>query len=513
MHDAGPKQPLTHGQTNEEFQESTMTASFDVGSIVAPLPDRYERLRIDGAFLYTADPARPVITDGALLLEGSVIAAVGTRAEVDAIEARLPPVTGRTRRIDATNKMILPGLMNNHWHEGSAFMAFGPVSENPDDSDTTSVGFTDGGDISFISASFNKLATLSWLPPELGYLFALRSYAVMLRSGTTCIADFGSVNRPDELAQAVLATGIRGVVTNYALDGECPANETRFVRTQDTDRLLAATEAMLSRYEKHESGRLRAMPSVLWQPNASDELLTGMARLANRFDTPWGTHLAAFGNESKATLRYFGVRAVERLHGLGVLSDRLISVHTAYAEPDEFEWLLQSGVYLGYSPQKYGLTGEAPVVSSGQILEFLKAGAPVTFSTDGTGGGHMPEVMRMAWLQCNELGGDCSILTPMKTLAATTRVSAQSLRWPETGMLAPGKKADFLTVPIDDWRYDAVRRPLTTFLTMGGSSDIDMVVVDGRVLVENRALTFIDEAGMSRAFIDAVRRLAARLGK
>ena len=491
-----------------------MTLSFDFSSIVAPLPDRYERLRIDSAFLYTADPARPVITDGALLLEGPVIAAVGTRAEVDAIEARLPAASGRTRRIDATNKMILPGLVNNHWHESAALMALGPATEDPDDSDTTAEGMADGGDVCATTALFHRVFNLAGrLPPELAYLFALRSYAVQLRSGTTCVADFGSVNRPDELAQAVLTTGIRGVVTLYALDGECPVNETRFVRTQDTDRLLADTAAMLSRYEDHESGRLRAMPSALWQANASDELLTGMASLANRFDTPWGTHLAAFGNESKATLRYFGVRAVERLHRLGILSKRLISAHTAYADTDEFEWLLQSGVYLGYSPQKYGASGEAPITSSGLILKFLKAGAPVTFSSDGSGSiGHMPEVMRMAWLQCNELGGDRSILTPMKTLARVTHLAARSLGWSsETGMLVPGMKADFFTVPLDDWRYDAVRRPLSTFLIMGGSSDIDMVAVDGRILVENRALTFIDEAAMSRAFIDGVRGLAAHL--
>lgn len=493
-----------------------MAAPSTLDTVVSPLPEPYDRLRIDGAFLYTADPARPVVMDGSLLVEGSTIAAVGTRADVDAFEASLPPATARTRRIDATNSMILPGLVNNHWHECGALMALGATTEDPDDSDTTSGGMADGADISAAAANFGKLLDLAnGLPPELAHLFALRSYAVQLRSGTTCIADFGSVNRTGELAQAVLATGVRGVVTHYAMDGECPENESRFVRTRDTDGMLADTEAMLSRYKGHESGRLRAMPSPLWQITSSDELLVGLAALADRFDTPWGTHLAGFGNESKATQRYFGFRTIERMHRLGVLSDRLISVHTSYADADEFDWLVQSGTHLSYSPQKYGASGEAPIVSTGLILKFLEAGAPVTFSTDGDFRpvGHMPESMRMGWLQCNESGGDRSILTPMKTLAMATRLSARSLGWAsDIGMLAPGMKADFFTVRIDDWRYDAVRRPLDTFLIMGGSSDIDMVAVDGRILVENRALTFIDEAALSRAFVDGVRGLAAHLG-
>ena len=487
-----------------------------VNSMISALPERYDRLRIDGAFLYTADPVKPVISDGSLLVEGDRIVALGTRSDVNAYESGRPSKTGPTRHIDATHSMILPGLVNNHWHESSALMALDTVTQDPDDCDTTSGGMANGVDVAEQSAHFVKLLGLiDALPPELAYLFALRSYAIQLRSGTTCVADFGSTNRSSELARAVLATGIRGLVTHFALDGESPGNGSRFVRKFNTDRTLADIETMLSRYEHHESGRLRAMPTALWQMNASDELLTGVATLADRFDTPWGSHLAWCGNESEATLRYFGVRPIERLYRLGVLSDRLISIHTAYADPDEFDWLVQSGAYLSYSPQKYGASGEAPIISTGLIHKFLKAGAPVTFSSDGDVRpmGHMPEAMRMGWLQCNESGGDRSILTPMKTLSMATRLPAQSLGWAsDIGTLAPGMKADFITVRLDDWRYDAIRRPLDTFLVMGGSSDIDMVVVDGRVLVENRALTFIDESALSHAFINGVGELAAHLG-
>ena len=487
------------------------SSALDFDSVLSPLPERYDRLRIDGAFLYTADPVRPVIANGSLLVEGSTIAAVGTHAEVDGFQARQAPMQGRSRRIDANNRMILPGLVNNHWHETGAAMALSAV-QDPDDSDTTSGPLAEGADIAAAGAQFQALSDLAGgLPPELRFLFALRSYAVQLRSGTTCVADFGSVNQPDDLAQAVLATGIRGVVTLLALDGACSADG--FVRTCDTDRMLADVEGVLSRWQGHESGRLRAMPTALWPITASDELLTGVAGLAERFDTPWGTHLAGFGNESRASQRCFGVRAVERLHRLGVLSDRLISIHTAYADADEFEWLLQSGAHLSYSPQKYGASGEAPILSTGLILKFLKAGAPVTFSSDGDVRlmGHVLEAMRAGWLQCNELGGDRSILTPMKALAMATRQPARSLRWSERiGVLAPGLKADFFTVPIDDWRYDATPRPLDAFLMMGGTSDVDMVAVDGRILVEDRALTFIDEAALSRAFVNAVKGLAAQ---
>jgi cytosine/adenosine deaminase-related metal-dependent hydrolase len=305
--------------------------------------------------------------------------------------------------------------------------------------------------------------------------------------------------------------GIRGTVSVQSIDGECPATEKVFTRTRDTDTLLAATEALLERHKDDPSGRLRAMPTALWQLNASDELLKGTAALAEKYDTPWGSHLAVTAKESEVTRRYFGIRAVERLQRLGVLSPRLISAHTSYADDEEFGWLVKAGVHLTYSPQTYGVTGESSITKTGQILRFMKAHAPVTLSSDGgpLPIGYMPEVMRMGWLACNDAAEDIAAVTPMRALSMGTRLGAESLGWSsEIGSLTAGKKADFVMVPIDDWRYEGVLRPLNSFLTMGGTSDIDTVVVDGRILIEGRSCTFVDERALSAAFLQASRQVA-----
>lgn len=487
-------------------------AQFDLGPILSPLPDPYAQLRLDGAFIYTADPARPVIPNGSLLIRGSTITAVGTRAEVDAIEGSLAPANGRTRRIDAAGKMVLPGFVNNHWHEASAVLVSGTTKLDPDDSDTRALDTTDGANILLTASAFNQLLDVgNALPDDIAYLFAVRSYLIQLRTGTTCAADFGSVNRPELLARALLATGIRGTVSTQAIDGECRANENAFTRTRDTDSILAQTQAVLERYKDDATGRLRAMPTALWQINASDELLQGTAALAEKYGTPWGSHLAASENESDVTRRYFGVRAVERLYRLGVLSPRLISAHTSYADDDEFGWIINAGVQLTYSPQKYGATGETSITRTGQIVRFIKANAPVTLSSDGdpVPVGYMPESMRMGWLACNDCAEDPSVMTPMRALSMSTRLGAESLGWSSAiGSLTAGKKADFVIVPIDDWRYEGVRRPLSSFLIVGGSTDIDTVVVDGRILIEGRSSTFIDEKALSAAFLRASQQVA-----
>ena len=490
--------------------------SFDIDSLIDALPDRYDRLRIDAAYVYTADPVRPVIADGSVLIADDTILAVGTATEIDQIEGELEPAPGRTRRIDASDRMVLPGLINDHWHEAAALRAHAGLTVQPDDSDTSAGLYAHGGDIRAMTVLFNDFAGITTaMPEDVAQLSALESLLAQLRSGTTTVGDFGSINRPDTIASASLQTGVRVMVTGYGVDGVCKPGESSFTPTRDTAEILEQTAGVLERYARHESGLVRAMPSVLSAMSASDELMAGACKLAESFDTPLATHIAAAGTESSVSQEVFGVRAVERWHRLGLLSSRLVSAHTAYADDDEFGWLLDAGVHITHSPQRYGASGETAITATRQVLRLLSAGAPVSLSTDGDplplGG--MPESMRMGWLAYNEAAGDPTVMTPMRALSMATLLGAQALRWDdEIGSLTAGKKADLFTVPIDDFRYTGMRRPLQAFLSSGGSGDIDMVVADGRILVEDKTVTFVDERALSAAFMTASTHFARALG-
>ncbi|HKS47475.1 MAG TPA: hypothetical protein VJT49_20670 [Amycolatopsis sp.] len=101
----------------------------------------------------------------------------------------------------------------------------------------------------------------------------------------------------------------------------------------------------------------------------------------------------------------------------------------------------------------------------------------------------------------------------MRALSMASRAGAEALRWADRiGMLRPSMRADFCTVPIDDRRYVGTNRPLRSFLIMGGSGDIDTVVVDGRILVEDRAATFVDEKALNATFLEAAIGFASAVG-
>jgi hypothetical protein len=89
--------------------------------------------------------------------------------------------------------------------------------------------------------------------------------------------------------------------------------------------------------------------------------------------------------------------------------------------------------------------------------------------------------------------------------------AAKALLWDDRiGSLEAGKQADIVLIDIQDWRYEGVSRPLTQFLALGSSGDIETVLVDGRVLVEAGRSTGIDERALTVAYRAAVASATAR---
>ena len=486
---------------------------FDSLPFIDRLPEA-SAMRIDGSVIYTGDAERPVLT-GSLLTSGDTIAAVGSSAEVDVAEAQLVANGTSVRRVDGSGLMLMPGLVNNHWHSLSALRVAAAGSLDPDDRHDPTPPTAHGGDIPAITAQFAGLGGLMQaVPQEAAALSAVQSLVWQLRAGTTCVADFGSIGTTDTLVSAAQTTGIRAALSTLTIDGVSETD--KFVRIQDTDEVLQRVEAMVSDISNRKLSRIRPLPSVLGSVLASDELLQGVAMIAERNDTQVATHFGAWANENEASLKVFGKTPVARYAAAGLLSPRLIAAHVAYLDDDEFREIIAAGIHTTHAPARYGAMGEATLSQRVGVLELIRGNASVGLSTDTDelplGG--MPEAMRMAWLGYNEAASDPTFLPPTSVLAMATNAGAASLAWAdEIGTLTPGMRADFVGVRIDDWRYTGVTRPLTSFLSLGGSNDVDLVVVDGRVLIAGGEFTFLDERELRAKFLDMSGAVARSIGE
>ncbi|WP_232668442.1 amidohydrolase family protein [Pseudonocardia sp. TRM90224] len=464
-------------------------------------------LLIRGGCLYPADEGASVIPDGAVLARDGRIVAVGPSAQV--------PVPSDAEIIDATGHLILPGFVNPHWHEMFA-MRFSPRAalRPPWDRDDRPAFMALGGDVCQVSAAFDSFHDLiGRLSDDEAAAIARYSMWTQLRSGVTTLGDVGSLNKPDALADAALHLGIRASVSTWASDAVCLPGASRFQRTRDADALLADAERLLQRAAADRTGHLRARPTSVYGTNMTDELGAGLARLVAEHDVPFATHVGALRNEYEVMRTYFGATPVRRFADLGLLGPRFMAVHTAFVDEDERKLLVESGVHVNFSPAKYGNAGESTLTETLAIPRFRRAGLDVSLSTDGTALplGGMAEAMKATYQVFNEIAADPTEVRPTDALAMATRIAARGLDWEQqVGSLEVGKQADLVLVPAEDWRYLLNPRPLEGFLALGGSHDVDTVIVGGRVLIRGGRSTEVDEAELEANYVEAVGSFSVR---
>jgi cytosine/adenosine deaminase-related metal-dependent hydrolase len=450
-----------------------------------------ERVLIRGGFLYTADASNRVISDSWLLISGDRIEALGQLGQDEPAHDRL---------VDARGKMVLPGFVNAHWHESLV----APCHEQPDDSQLQPTPFAQGGNVEALGAMFGFIASVGARLTEPEALAIARwSLWTQLRSGTTALGDLGSANTADALAQAALELGMRIRVSRWGSDIMIKHGASKFERIADADEQARDWEDLLSKWDRHPSGLIGGMPSVMGAFGSSDQQLLALRDVAAKYDAPYAAHLAPLRNEAAALQAVFGRTSVGRFEALGLLGERLLAVHNAFASDEELDLMVERGVKICHSPAHYGQLGESTISETRRLGQLIKRGVAVSSSTDGgiTYVGGMPEAMRATHLGHNEALADNTVCPPTTALRAGTLHGAQALHWSDRiGSLEPGKQADLVLIDIDDFRYAVGNHPLRIFLIAGSSKDVHSVYVAGRCLVEDGRSTLWDEAQLLRDY-------------
>ncbi|WP_062435687.1 amidohydrolase family protein [Herbidospora daliensis] len=441
------------------------------------------RLLIRGGTVYQADPGHTVTPGGSVLIDDGVIAGFD-----DAPDAEV---------VDATGMLVLPGFVNPHWHEMFALRypfkgALRPASDRGD----KPAFMAHGGDIPAISTAFDRFHGLvDALTDDEALAVARYSLWTQLRSGVTTLGDVGSVNKPAALARAAREFGMRLSVSAWVSDAVCGR------RTRDAAEALARVEGLMALQDAF----VRVRPTSVYATNMTDELGAGLRDLCAKHDLPFAAHVGALRNEAMAMEAYFGVTPVRRFADLGLLDERFTAVHCAFATAEERELLVRAGAHVTHSPAKYGPAGESTLTETRQIPALRAAGLDVSLSTDGASlpVPGMAENMTAAWQAYTEMAADPTALLPSDALAMATRIAAKGLGFADVGSLEVGNRADLVLIRADDWRYLLNPRPLEAFLTLGGSADVETVIVNGRVVKA-------DEDTLRADYLEALRSFSVR---
>ncbi len=438
---------------------------------LAKAPEAVDLL-IEGATVVPIDRERRIITDGAVAVRGNLIVAVGKTAD---LQARYTP----HRRIDGTDKLVLPGLIDGHKH--LCEVARGLIPDT------------------LITRDWLK----DWCYPYLGSLTAEQEYehalllmAEMIRSGTTTAVDPG-VLYLDSTIEVMEQSGMRFATGRWTWDHLGPDAEKcfpAFLKTS-TDEALARTEDALQRYQGRGEGRIKIFCTLEGVGTCSDELMIQAQAMADRHGTFTLMHKATSREEVSIEMARFGQRPVEHMHAIDCLRPNTYLNHMTAVDLDEVQMLAEHQTKVCENPSA-ALKLAKGITRMGKHVEMVKAGVTVCLGCDGTNSSDFADMVRAMHLAATlprDMHVDPTVITKEHVLEMATIEGARCIGWErEIGSLEPGKRADITIFDMHRPEWVPTFDPLASLIYSATGDSAHTVIVDGRILMENRQLCTID---------------------
>jgi len=439
-------------------------------------------LLITGATVLTADPARPVLCDSALAISGNRLAFVGRAADLPA-----GATAHETRRLDG--RVIAPGYVNVHTHAILSMVR--GVAEDLGFAPAYTPGIPHGHDVR---------------PDEAIALARLGAMEAML-FGSTLINDSYvhadvTLGAMAELGLRVYACGrLHDVDFSGVAEGRWEHHRSIGERTLDDALRLA------DRWHSTADGRTGVQLAVHAPDTCSDAFLELIARAAHERDLGVTTHLAQSRTEVAQVLRRSGKTPAQLLDSVGLLDSRLVAAHCLFLDPADIARVGRAGITVAHIPK-----GNATGGTMAPTPALRAAGARIALGTDNMHA-DMTEVMRwalaIARIQLGEVAGDWQ---PADALAMATSNGAAAMGLGDRlGRVAEGWLADLAVFDFRRAHLTPHPNPLGTLVHTGMGRDVEMVIVDGRVVVDDGLPTLCDAQQVIEAGNRAAKQLWARV--
>ncbi len=448
-------------------------------------------LIIKNGYVVTMDPKRRILSNGAIAIEGNRIAAVGRTDDILAEH-------GAETVIDATDKIVMPGIVDGHNHPFSYL--FGGA----------------GDDMSIFDVLYDRFYPYEvHISEEEAYWGCLANFSTMIKNGTTCFNDPGGYH-VDALAQAAIDSGIRGIVNRSTRD-IAPAGKPVPAELFDSlDVNLREGEKVVKKWHGAADDRIRAWFSLRYVFNISDELASGIGDLARQYGVGVHAHVAAVKGENELIQEIFGKRSLERYYDLGLFGPNLYCVHMGYPNQAEVALLKEHDVKVAHCPTA-AMTGGWGVIPNKMIPYMIDKGIAVSIGTDTNGAAGMIDMFRVIYTFAGihrDMYDDPTLIGSHKALEHATIIGARACLWDDQiGSLEAGKKADITVVDWSEleWLCPA-RDPIRTLVYGTNGNYVDTVVIDGRVVMRNREMTLVDEDEIKRNVLPVGRDWPRRAG-
>ena len=462
--------------------------------------------RVLSAGALSAEPLDLLIEDGRI----REIGAPGMAAPADA------------EHIDATDRLVIPGLVNSHTHAHGG-LGKGAVSDRL----PLEVFLTGSGAI-------NGSRTL-----EDKYLSAQLSAVEMVRKGCTAAYDLfveypvPSTEGVDAVARAYRDVGMRAVIAPMMADRtlyeaypglvdalpEALRETARRAATAPWAESLKACRAILRNWSFDRDAICPALGPTI-PLHCSDEFLVGCRDLAREYEVGLQTHLAESAAQAAIAQQRYGMSLTAHLGKLGVLGERFSAAHAIWIDRDDMRRIADAGGAIAHNPLSNLRLGSGLAA----VRAMLDCGLAVGIGTDATNTSdtqNMFEAARLAAYLSRLRGSDYTQwISAGEAFALATVGSARVLGFAgKLGAIAPGAFADLVFLDLGHINYVPLRDALLQLVNAESGAAIDAVMVGGRFILRDGRLLTVDEARLrrdveaARARLDTANQSSLRIAR
>jgi cytosine/adenosine deaminase-related metal-dependent hydrolase len=444
----------------------------------------------DNCTVITVDRGRRIITGAAVAVEGDSIAMVGKSGLV---RAAYPAAPVR----DLHGWLLLPGLVDGHVHLPQAMLR-GSGDEVP---------------LWIWMAKRIFILEGNYTPADVRASTRL-AIVEMIKAGTTAFLETLILGRHDlsSLAGMISETGIRAVLPRAVTDGGGYLDESPLHPGLDEAPEEAIADALAVAKELGDSELVRVWLGPRSTGGVTEGLLREVVALARREDMGLCQHYAMTDREQAYIRERFGAGQVEFLERIEMVGKDVVLVHCCVLDADDIGRLSGTGTSIVHCP-----TGPAKMGSGvTPVRALLDAGVNVALGTDAAAANNGADLLRdlkwVAYLQ-KLIEREPTVVTAENVLEMATIGGAKALGIDDLiGSIEAGKRADFIVVSTDGPHWVPTFNPVANFVYAGTGADVDTVVVAGRVLMEGRVLTTLDEERVLAEARAAVDDLYTRTG-
>ncbi|WP_352418647.1 amidohydrolase [Proteiniborus sp.] len=363
--------------------------------------------------------------------------------------------------IDGANKLAMPGLVNSHTHIAMSLFR----------------NYAD--DLPFWPWLTERIMPLEEkLIPEHVYWGSLLSIVEMIKSGVTSFADMYFFM--DEVAKAVEETGIRASLSIGMSE------------SGDQDKKIKNAKAYFDNWHGKADGRITVMAGPHAPYSCGPSFLSKVIDMASEKRMGIHIHLSESKKEIEDSYSLRGKSPIKHVNDLGLFELPTLAAHCVHLSDEDIEILAEKKVSVANNPGSNLKLGNG----FARVEDMLKKGVNVALGTDGSASNNnlnMFEEINLAALVNKALKGDTTSIPATTAVEMATFNGAKALGIDkEVGTIEVGKKADIIIIDLNKPHFYPRYNLVASLAYSAQASDVETVIVDGKVLMENYELKTVD---------------------